>query len=392
MKIAIAGGGIGGLTLAGLLDKQKHDVVVVEQAPAFGEVGAGVLISANGARVLSELGLDEQMRRYGTLSERMVIRRWQNDVELMTVPMGDEPQKRWGYANYTFYRPDIIEMLMHRTQGVTLKLDSRVVDVCDDSDGISLLLESGEAVEADLVVGADGTHSQVRESSYGPHPSRYSGFVGYRVQIPREKVSGLKVETNNRIGPDGHVVSYFIGEDQSKLNVVFITRESEWAEESWTALGSLTTLRAAYEGWSDELQIILDQVEDPVYRWALHDREPLTTWQLGKATLLGDAAHPVLPFMAQGACQAIEDAAVLARCLNNVDETDTAISRYEAIRKPRTDQIQSGSWNNATTFHLPDGPEQQARDTFYASMVNQNVHPLASLDWLHGYDVLAEAI
>ena len=251
MKIAIVGGGIGGLALAGLLDKTKHEVLVLEQASEFGEVGAGVLISANGARVLSDLGLDEQMERFGTVSERMVIRRWQDDAPLMTVPMGDEPRQRWGFSNYTFYRPDLIEMLLRTVEGAELQLGARVAEVDNSADRVALRLETGRVVEADLVVGADGTHSQVRECTYGAHPSRYSGFVGYRVQIPAAKVAGLRVETTNRIGPDGHVVSYFIGENQAQLNLVFITLESQWAEESWTALGSLASLRAAYTGWSD---------------------------------------------------------------------------------------------------------------------------------------------
>ena len=392
MKIAIAGGGIGGLALAGLLDKTTHEVVVVEQASAFGEIGAGVLFSANGARVLSQLGLDSEMRRLGTLSERMVIRRWQDDSELMVVPMGAEPEKRWGFPNYTFYRPDVISMLAGCLDGAEVRMDARVTGVERSDDGASLQLQSGDSIDADIVIGADGTHSQVRQSTYGEHPSRYSGYVGYRVTVPREKVGDLPVETTNRIGPEGHVVSYFIGEDQKLLNVVFIARESGWAEESWTALGSLENLKAAYEGWSGSLQYLLSRVEDPVYRWALHDREPLDTWQLGRVTLIGDAAHPVLPFMAQGACQAVEDAAVLSRCLDLISEPTEAIARYEAIRKPRTDRIQNGSWDNATTFHLPDGPEQEARDAFYAAIVEQGAHPLAAFDELHGYDVLAEAV
>ena len=292
MKIAIAGGGIGGLALAGLLDKRVHQVVVVEQASAFGEVGAGVLFSANGARVLSQLGLDDEMQRFGTLSERMVIRRWQDDSELMAVPMGSEPEKRWGFPNYTFYRPDVIDMLNRGLTGVDARMNTRAIGVEQSTNSASLLLESGESIDADLVIGADGTHSQVRQSTYGEHPSRYSGYVGYRVTLRREKVSDLPLETTNRIGPHGHVVSYFVGEAQKLLNIVFIARENDWAEESWTALGSLEHLKAAYKGWSDPIQQLLGQVEDPIYRWALHDREPLDTWQLGRVTLLGDAAHP----------------------------------------------------------------------------------------------------
>ena len=199
--------------------------------------------------------------------------------------------------------------------------------------------------------------------------------------VPRDRVEHLPVETTNRVGPGAHVVSYFIGKGQSHFNLVFITQESEWTGESWTEQTSLASLRDAFVGWSPQLQEIIDAVEEPVYKWALYDREPLATWCNGSVALLGDSAHPMLPFMAQGACQAIEDAAVLAACLD--DDVEASLRRYEAARGPRATKVQSLSWRNRDTYHLVDGPLQERRDAAYAELGDD----LASFDWLYGHDV-----
>jgi salicylate hydroxylase len=182
-------------------------------------------------------------------------------------------------------------------------------------------------------------------------------------------------------------VSYFIGENQSHLNLVFIAPEPEWPGESWTERTSVESLREAFVGWSSELQEIIDAVEEPVYRWALNDHEPLMKWCNGSVALLGDAAHPMLPFMAQGACQAIEDAAVLARCLDGVsaDSTtiETALHLYETTRVERANQIQSGSYFNRIVFHFPDGEEQRQRDEMFATG-----GWATATDWVYSYDAL----
>jgi salicylate hydroxylase len=198
------------------------------------------------------------------------------------------------------------------------------------------------------------------------------------------------VETTNRIGPDSHVVSYFIGRGRSHLNLVCITPEDTWTTESWTEPGTLDDLRARFANWSPQLQSILDRVDEPVFRWALYDREPSAQWGVGTTTLLGDACHPMLPFMAQGSCQAIEDAAVLGRCLADVDAASgaAALRRYESARQARTAQVQTASFGNRDLFHMPDGQMQRERDEFLAL----GIGGLSILDWVYSYDPVTAPI
>ncbi len=246
-------------------------------------------------------------------------------------------------------------------------------------------MAGGDTVEADVVVGADGIHSAVRGALFAPTPARFSRLAAYRALVPREAVADLAVEVTNRMGPGRHVVSYFVGRHRQYYNLVCVVPETTWDVESWTEPGSLDDLRAHFAGWSAGLSRLLEHVVEPVYRWALHDRQPLAAWSQGTATLLGDACHPMLPFMAQGACQAIEDAVVLTRCLDAAgDDAPGALRRYEALRLPRTARLQQLSWRNATTFHLPDGDDQHARDARLATGGDS----AGANDWLYGYDAL----
>jgi salicylate hydroxylase len=264
--------------------------------------------------------------------------------------------------------------------GVRVRFGAEVVGVRDDG----LELAGGETVAADVVVGADGIHSAVRTALFGPLPARFSGLAAYRALIPGDAVADLAVEVTNRMGPGRHLVSYFVGRGRRYYNLVCVVPEPTWDVESWTEPGSLDDLRDRFAGWSSGVDRLLDLVVEPVYRWALHDRQPLDAWSRGAATLLGDACHPMLPFMAQGACQAIEDAVVLTRCLDDAgDDVAAALRRYEAVRLPRSARLQRLSWRNATTYHLPDGDDQRARDARLAATAD----PAAS-DWLHGYDAL----
>ena len=192
-----------------------------------------------------------------------------------------------------------------------------VLGVRTSESGATLELADGSVAGADVVVGADGIHSAVRTNRFGPEPTRFSGWVAYRALVAREAVAHLRLEVTIRVGPGRHLVSYFVGQDQRYYNFVCVVPEATWDVESWTEPGSPEDLRAQFEGWAPDVAAVLDHVVEPVYKWALRDREPLKAWSDGRVTLLGDACHPILPFMAQGACQAIEDAAVLARCLDD---------------------------------------------------------------------------
>jgi salicylate hydroxylase len=378
MRVAVAGAGIGGLTLAVALARSGHEAVVVEKSAAFGDVGAGIQISPNAARVLAALGLGDALDAVGVRPERVVVRRWDDDRELGVTTLGAAVVARYGFPYYNVFRPDLIEVLVGGVGGVSVRFDAEVTGVV----GATLELADGDAIEADVVVGADGIHSAVRTALFGPTPARFSGLVAYRALVPGPAVAHLPVEVTNRMGPGRHLVSYFVGRDRQYYNLVCVVPEPTWDVESWTEPGVIDDLRAHFAGWSAAVSGLLEHVVEPVYRWALHDRQSLPAWSQGGATLLGDACHPMLPFMAQGACQAIEDAVVLRRCLEvGGDDVALALRRYEAARLPRTARIQGLSWRNATTYHLPDGDDQRGRDARLAVADSGGAS-----DWLFGYD------
>ena len=382
VHIAIVGAGIGGLAAAALLSRDGHRVTVVEAARELGEVGAGIQMSPNGVRVLDRLGLGSSAREIGCTPDRIVIRRWQDDTELMSLPLGSLAAERWGEPYYSMYRPDVIDILASRCERVDLRLGSRIVSV--DVHTPRVALHDGETITADVVVGADGIHSTVRTSAFGPQPTRFSGFVAYRALVPRADVEDLPVEVTNRVGPDAHIVSYFVGRDRRFLNLVCIYEDTTWDIESWNEPGDPDDLRLRFADWSPAVRRVLDRVREPVFRWALHDREPLPRWASGATTLLGDSCHPMVPFMAQGACQALEDAAALTDSLSRHTDVAAALDDYEAQRRPRTALIQSRSFANATTYHLPDGEDQRQRDAVYHMASQRGADGLEAFDWLYG--------
>jgi salicylate hydroxylase len=399
MKIAIIGGGIGGLTAALALAQSSREITVFEHATAFREVGAGVQISPNGGRVLRSLGLGEAFDKISVYPERMVFRRWEDDSVIRANQFDEAFVEQFGMPLSSVARTDLIEILAQAVAAVptiSVSLGSHVTHVEPGTETSTVFFADATSLSFDLVIGADGIHSVVRPCVGGADSARFSGSVAYRALVPLDAVNDLPIDFTNRVGPDRHVVSYFIGKDRRYLNLVCISPEESWTTESWTEPGTLDDLRQRFEGWSPELLSILDRVEEPVFRWALYDREPLEQWGIGSTTLLGDAGHPMLPFMAQGSCQAMEDAAILGRCLDDVDDSDgsdgtaviAALRRYEAARQGRTAQVQNTSFMNRDLFHMPDGEMQQGRDEFLAS----GVAGFGPLEWVYSYDALTAAI
>ncbi|MCX6542284.1 MAG: FAD-dependent monooxygenase [Actinobacteria bacterium] len=400
MRFGIVGGGIGGLTAALVIARRGHEVSVFERSSAFREVGAGVQISPNAGRVLHSLGLGDAFDEISVHPERMVFRRWEDDSIIRANDFDQAFADQYGMALASVARTDLIEILAQAVAAVpniNVSLASRVTHVEPGDETSTIFFADETSLPFDVVIGADGIHSVVRPSVGGVDSARFSGSVAYRALVPLDAVEDLPVDFTNRVGPDRHVVSYFIGKDRQYLNLVCISPEDTWSTESWTEPGTLDDLRERFEGWSPELLSILDRVEEPVFRWALYDREPLEQWGIGSTTLLGDACHPMLPFMAQGSCQAIEDAAILGRCLDDVDGVDgvddvagvvAALRRYETARQGRTAQVQTTSFMNRDLFHMPDGEMQQGRDEFLAS----GVAGFGPLEWVYSYDALTAAI
>jgi salicylate hydroxylase len=408
MKITVIGAGIGGLAVALACARDGHEVTVVERAEYFGEVGAGIQISPNGMRVLAWLGLVDDHLAVATTPERVVIRRWQDDSVIGVTTLGDDAIRRHGLPYTNVYRPDLIDVLVEgvrreqctHPKSIDIVFGAEPVAIVESSSGVRVRLSTGDEIGGHLVIGADGIHSAVRDhlvdtGVLGGASSRYSGYVAYRALVPRERVEDLPTEVTNRLGPDRHVVTYFVGRERRFLNIVAFVPETSWALESWTEPGRLDDLIDSYVGWSPELQRLLTAIEPPVFRWAMHDRQPLPRWSDGRITLLGDACHAMLPFMAQGGCQGLEDAVVLTRCLHDIDPENSravtdALVRYENTRRERTSLVQERSWRNATVFHLPDGPDQRRRDTEFARRTA--LEALALNDWLYGYDAVTAAL
>ena len=390
MDAAVIGAGIGGLTAALTLARAGLRVRVFEQSPALREVGAGIQLAPNATRILHRLGLAEALARVAVRPSCSEVRRWDDGRVLWSQPLGAVIEERFGAPYYHLYRPDLLAVLVAALPPGVLHLDRRVSGLTEDPDGVAIAFADGSAARADVVLGADGIYSTVRAALFGPESPRFSGSTAYRGLVPVERLAHLDLPRQGYawLGPDRHFVHYYVA-GARLMNFVAICPAGEWRLESWSARGRVADALAEFAGLHPTVREIIGAV-DETYRWALYDREPLPRWSVGRVTLMGDAAHPMLPFLAQGACQAIEDAATLARLLRDADASaiPERLARYEALRKPRATQVQQGSFENATTYHLPDGPAQEARDARYVALAREA--PYAARGWLFDHDAEAE--
>ena len=387
MKIVVIGGGIGGLSAALHLLRAGFDVQVYEQAPRITEIGAGIQISPNASRLLIRLGLRPALDAVGVFPQAVHQRRWDDGRTLQRAPVGRQVEEAFGAPYYHFHRADLANLLAAALPPERVHVGHRLVDLAQTADRVVARFENGASVEAELLVGADGIHSTVRHILLGPEKARFTGCVAWRGLVPAERIRNLDIEvaSHNWMGPDGHVVHYWVSAGRF-MNVVCVSEHGDWTNESWTEKGNVADAMVRYRDWHPMVRSLIAAFSE-TYVWALHDRLPLPHWGEGRITLLGDACHPMLPFMAQGAAQSIEDGAALASILKTMpDDVPSVLRRYEEIRKPRATRLQEASANNRTRFHLPDGPAQQARDQAMATSGDRSI---ANIGWLYLHDAAA---
>jgi salicylate hydroxylase len=392
MRIAIIGGGLGGLAATLFLEKVGLTATVYEQARELREAGAGIVVAPNMVRPLRTLGLAEKLDGFAVrLEAAWEFRRWEDGRVLFVQPMGESCERLYGAHCYVAHRSDLLNLLRQALADQVLRLDHRCVDVKQDEREVELTFVSGYGratrVTADAVIGADGIHSFVRRVVAPRIDTRFSGLCAFRCLVPAEKAPAIALRPVQTLwlGPGRHFVHYPISAGRL-VNVVAIAPAGAWRDESWTADGEISDLSAEFEGWDERLQRLIVSASS-TKRWAMYDRDPIERWTEGRITLLGDAAHAMLPFFAQGAAQAIEDAFVLAGCLRDADHCSVprALQRYDDRRRPRAREVQLMSRGREIRNHLPDGPEQRERDTQFA-----NGDPLRQSAWLYGYDLEAD--
>ncbi|MGO8919004.1 MAG: FAD-dependent monooxygenase [Stellaceae bacterium] len=388
LDVAIIGGGLGGLAAALSLLRAGIDVEVYEQSAAFGEIGAGIQIGPNASRILHRIVPAPALTARAVRPAAVHQRRWDDGRTLQHAPLGEAVEAAFGAPYYHFHRADLLRALASALPPERVHFRHRLAALRDRGDGVDARFENGAETTADIVVGADGIHSTVRRSLFGPERPRFTGCIAYRGLVPAARLAplGLDVISNNWMGPGQHFVHYFVAGGEL-VNFVAVIERDSWTRESWTDRGEKADVLEAYAGWHEQVRSIIDAV-DETFLWALFDRAPLPRWSAGRVTLLGDACHPMLPFMAQGAGQAIEDGATLAACLQRLGAAAApeALRLYETLRRPRATRLQELSRLNKLRFHLPDGPRQQERD---AELAVRGDRSIDAISWLYGHDAAA---
>jgi len=389
LRVAIVGGGLGGLAAALFLRRAGIEATLYEQSTALREVGAGIVVAPNMVRPLATLGLADRLPEFAVrLEAAWEFRRWQDGRVLSVQPMGEACVRLYGTHCYVAHRADLLALLHSALPADALHLDRRCVALRDGRDAAEAVFVDHAGREtratADVVVGADGIHSVARERVAPSIEARFSGLCAFRCLVPaaNSPPMALRAVQTLWLGPGRHFVHYPISGGRV-VNVVAIVPAGDWRTESWTSDGAIADLRAEFAGWDARVLQLIDSATD-TKRWALYDRTPLARWHSGRVCLLGDAAHAMLPFFAQGAAQAVEDAVVLAACLRGIDAggAPAALARYDAIRRPRASEVQLMSRGREIRNHLPDGPDQRARDRALA-----DGDPLRQSAWLYGHDV-----
>ena len=372
--IAVVGAGIGGLTAEVALRQAGFEVDVYEQAPELTEVGGGINMGPNASRILYRLGLGDALDREAVRPLSTHQRRWQDGRTLQRAPLNPRCEELYGAPHLTVHRADLLSIIASGFPAARIHLGHRLVGVADKGDHTEAWFENGGRITADVLVGADGINSTVRECLFGVQPVRFTQQMAWRCIVPIEcvptrvgpggAVSVAREDYVGWLGPTGHVICYPIR--GGALYNIFAGRVSEeWADESWTVPSSIAALLDAYRGWNEALLDTLGQVER-CFKWGIYDRDPLPQWSKGAVTLLGDAAHPMMPTLAQGAAITLEDSVALARNIAQHGDPRAALAAYEAERRPRAGQVQLQAREQFQNNRKVPAPPPLSRDWIFA--------------------------
>ncbi|MCR9222678.1 MAG: FAD-dependent monooxygenase [Hyphomonas sp.] len=356
-KAVIVGGGIGGLTAALSFHHFGWNVEVLERTSELGEIGAGIQITPNGMKVFRAMGLEDEISENAFVPRALEMRFGRSGRQIFEIEAQKAVVERWGAPYLHLHRADLVDTLktlLLQRQPNAVRLGAECVAYTQTADAAQVLLESGDTVQGDLVIGADGIHSVIRTQMLGAEHPDFTGNIAWRAVVPMEQLGELAPPPTACVwvGAHRHAVTYRL-RGGTLANFVGIVEREEWTSESWTEQAGKDEVLAAFKGWHPIVTNLIEQA-DVHFRWALFDRAPLSQWVDGRVALLGDACHPTLPFQAQGAVMAIEDAYLLAKlCSEAPKDLNTALETYFETRQPRTSRVQAASRGNAKLFHRP---------------------------------------
>ena len=381
--VIIVGGGIAGLAAALSLSRTGCSVRLFEQAPEFSEIGAGIMLTPNATRVLHHLGLGDALEESAMHPAASIYRRFDDAGLMGQSPLAGVARVKYGAPYLHIHRSDLLDILVAAVRsrgGAELRTGNRAVACAQDGNRATVEFSDGASAEGDLVLACDGVRSVLRGQLAAEAAARFRGQVAWRGLVPAEGLPGCVRENASVvwIGKDRHIVQYAL-RGGSMVNFVAIAVQDEWAEEGWNRPAQLEEVKAEFAGWNDDVMSLLQATpDDALYKWGLFDHDPLKQWVFGRIALMGDAAHPMLPFMAQGSAMAVEDAVILARCLEAFDSLEAALSRYQRLRSERTARVILQSRAQTGLYQRLTGDKNRQR--------------AASTDWVYGFDATGCAL